>query len=206
MRAVGGCSTTRSRKTFCRALPFNTFNPDQPSIRSGHHRFFFRFRPNRDPDGVPIFTTFSTPTSSLSTQSAHSVHTKLQLNFIRNCSEKACLKSVTSVRMHQLFRYRDINQPVNRAFPRRGLSTTARSRLTEERFFTSINSRPLLFQTTTHCKEFLRTRSQGFSHNVNYTGRIRSTTLLTVRICGECNAAGNSHCTKCEKGKLEFRQ
>src|ERR1700752_2704152 len=198
-----------SQDFFAGQLPFNTFNPGPAFNPVGPSPILFSF--STEPviqNGVPIFTDFLdsdvfAADPNLRTPYIQNYNLNIQRELFRNG-----VLEVGYVGSHgtKLFRYRDINQPLNPTISSARPSDNGPFAPSGGTFFsvnqleTTAISNYNALQTTFS----VRDRS-GFSTQVNYTWSHSIDNASDGQdYVANATQPDNSHCTKCEKGNSNF--
>ena len=198
-----------SQDFFAGQLPFNTFNPGPAFNPVGPAPVLFSF--STIPviqDGVPIFTDFLdsdvfAADPNLRTPYIQNYNFNIQRELFRNG-----VLEVGYVGSHgtKLFRYRDINQPLNpsvssaRPFDNGPFAPSGGTFFYVNQLETTAISNYNALQTTFSVRE-----RRGFSTQINYTWSHSIDNASDGQdYVANATQPDNSHCTKCEKANSNF--
>ena len=198
-----------SQDFFAGQLPFNTFNPGPAFNPVGPSPVLFSF--STEPvihEGVPIFTDFLDSDvfavdPNLRTPYIQNYNLNIQRELFRNG-----VLEVGYVGSHgtKLFRYRDINQPVNpsvssaRPFDNGPFAPSGGTFFYVNHLETTAISNYNALQTS-----FSVRGRKGFSSQVNYTWSHSIDNASDGQdYVANATQPDNSHCTKCEKANSNF--
>ena len=198
-----------SQDFFAGQLPFNTFNPGPAFNPVGPAPVLFSF--STTPviqNGVPIFTDFLDSDvfavdPNLRTPYIQNYNFNIQRELFRNA-----VLEVGYVGSHgtKLFRYRDINQPLNpsvssaRPFDNGPFAPSGGTFFYVNQLETTAISNYNALQTTFSVRD-----RKGFSTQVNYTWSHSIDNASDGQdYVANATQPDNSHCTKCEKANSNF--
>ncbi len=198
-----------SQDFFAGQLPFNTFNPGPAFNPVGPAPVLFSF--STEPvieNGVPIFTDFLDSDvfavdANLRTPYVQNYNLNIQRELFKNG-----VLEVGYVGSHgtKLFRYRDINQPLNpsvssaRPFDNGPFAPSGGTFFYVNQLETTAISNYNALQTT-----FSVRNRRGFSTQVNYTWSHSIDNASDGQdYVANATQPDNSHCTKCEKANSNF--
>ncbi|HEU4933555.1 MAG TPA: TonB-dependent receptor [Pyrinomonadaceae bacterium] len=198
-----------SQDFFAGQLPFNTFNPGPAFNPVGPAPVLFSFSTIPEiQDGVPIFTDFLdsdvfAADPNLRTPYIQNYNFNIQRELFRNG-----VLEVGYVGSHgtKLFRYRDINQPLNpsvssaRPFDNGPFAPSGGTFFYVNQLETTAISNYNALQTTFSVRD-----RRGFSTQVNYTWSHSIDNASDGQdYVANATQPDNSHCTKCEKANSNF--
>jgi len=198
-----------SQDFFAGQLPFNTFNPGPAFNPVGPAPVLFSF--STEPviqNGVPIFTDFLDSDvfavdPHLRTPYIQNYNFNIQRELFRNA-----VLEVGYVGSHgtKLFRYRDINQPVNpsvsseRPFDNGPFAPSGGTFFYVNQLETTAISNYNALQTTFSVRDW-----RGFSTQINYTWSHSIDNASDGQdYVANATQPDNSHCTRCEKANSNF--
>jgi outer membrane receptor protein involved in Fe transport len=198
-----------SQDFFAGQLPFNTFNPGPAFNPVGPAPVLFSF--STEPvvgDGVPIFTDFLDSDvfavdPDLRTPYIQNYNFNIQRELFRNGVLEVGYVGSTG---KKLFRYRDINQPVNpsvssaRPFDNGPFAPSGGTFFYVNHLETTAFSNYNALQTTFSVRDL-----RGFSTQVNYTWSHSIDNASDGQdYVANATQPDNSFCTRCEKGNSNF--